>query len=478
VAGAARAKASALALAAIGVIVLGLGSSPASALPGPSSLALGFDADTLVFDPGQPDTWFPRMRQIGSSWVRVPAAWDAIAPQKPSAGFHASDPGDHQYDWTYLDRALRAAAASRQDVLLQLIAPPAWALGRGAPGSAWPHTWRPDAHAFGDFARAVATRYTGRFPDQEQPGRTLPRIDHFQVWNEPNLPSHLGPQWKRVGRRWVPASPAIYRGLLNAAYENIKSVQPRAYVLAAGLGPYGDPPGVDRMRPVQFLRELLCLSGPRLRPEPCVAPARLDAIDIHPYALTPTLRAGNADDVSVPDVGKLSRVLRAARRTRRVLPRGSKAIWMTEISWDSSPPDGSGVPLLVQARYVSLTAYELWLEGVTSDFWYEPHDLSAQAGSFTGAGLFRSNGQAKPSATAFRFPFVTIGGPHRMVTLWGRAPRPGLVVIDIARHHRWQQSTRITTTDGGVFFARRRLGSHLTLRARAGTVASLPSSTG
>src|SRR5207302_10899244 len=103
------------------------------------------------------------------------------------------------------------------------------------------------------------------------------------------------------------------------------------------LAPYGDPPGVDRMRPVAFLRELLCLHGARLRTERCPHPAHFDAIDMHPYAVTPTTHAINADDVSSVDLGRLSRVLRAAIRTRRALPRRQKPIWETELAWPSSP---------------------------------------------------------------------------------------------------------------------------------------------
>src|SRR5205085_6547447 len=98
-----------------------------------------------------------------------------------------------------------------------------------------------------------------------------------------------------------------YRSLLNAAWANIKAVQPHAYVLAAGLAPYGYPPGFNWMQPVQFLRELLCLHGAGLHPERCPNRAHFDAIDIHPYSLRPTIHAFNRDDVSVPDLGRLSR---------------------------------------------------------------------------------------------------------------------------------------------------------------------------
>src|SRR5437879_1241786 len=82
-------------------------------------------------------------------------------------------------------------------------------------------------------------------------------------------------------------------------------------------------------------------------------PPHLDAISDHPYAISgPTRRAQNADDTAIPDVGKLVRVLRAARRIGHVVSAGTPQVWVTEFSWDSSPPDPEGVPTARQARWL------------------------------------------------------------------------------------------------------------------------------
>jgi hypothetical protein len=270
----------------------------------------------------------------------------------------------------------------------------------------------------------------------------------------------------------------MYRALLNAAYANIKSAQRGAHVVAAALAPYGEPPGGPRMRPVEFLRELLCLHGRALRPERCPDPAHLDVIDIHPYAVTPTQHAFNADDVSIADIGKLVRVLRAADRTRRILPRGPKPIWADEIGWESSPPDPAGVPLAREARYVSRALYELWLQGVSHVMWYEAHDLGAPARFEPYGGLFFKDGRAKDAALAFRFPFVALRGQGGVVTLWGRSPAPGHVAIEVERRHGWRRVLDLSPTRDGIFRSRLHLGSHLTLRARVRSVVSYPWSTG
>jgi hypothetical protein len=426
----------------------------------------------LFFLPGQTGVWFPRMARLDARWVRILVPWNGIAPAKPPPGFDASNPADPSYYWSALDRAVRDAATANLAVLLMLRSPPAWALGRGAPRSAWPGTWRPSPDALGAFAHAVAERYSGHFPDPSDPARALPRVRDYQVWNEPNLPTLLEPQWMRTRRGYAPVSPAIYRALLNAAYAGIKSAQPHAYVLTAGLAPYGDPPGGARVRPVTFLTSLLCLSGPD--PQGCPNPAHFDALDIHPYALAPTIPAFNPDDVSVPDLGRLARVLLAAERTGRALPTGRKPIWVTEIDWDSSPPTPGGLSLGQQARYLSRAFYEFWQQSVSHVFWYEAVDPPGAHGAFSGGGVFLRTGAAKPSAAAFRFPFVAIRSSGGLTTLWGRAPTVGPVTIEVVRSGGWRRLTRLPTTAGGIFYARRRVSPHLILRARVGTIASYP----
>lgn len=47
----------------------------------------------------------------------------------------------------------------------------------------------------------------------------------------------------------------------------------------------------------------------------------------------------------------MSRPLRRAQRSGRISPRGRKRLWVTEVSWDSSPPDPRGVPAARHARW-------------------------------------------------------------------------------------------------------------------------------
>jgi hypothetical protein len=418
-------------------------------------------------------TWLARAEALGSSYVRLVASWKSIAPARLRPGFQAASAADPRYSWSSLDAQVEGAAAHGQHVVLMIFAAPTWAQGAGAPSSVIPGTWRPSPSALGAFAHALAQRYSGRFPDPLHPGQSLPRVIYYQAWNEPNLPIDLGPQWARgSGGQWIPASPYLYRRMLNAVYFNVKAVQPSDYVIAAGTAPYGDAPGVNRMAPVVFLRELLCLSGPGLKPESCPNPAHFDALDHHPYSLTPTLHAYSPESVSVPDLGRLRAIVRVAERTGRALPAGPKPLWVTEIAWSSNPPDPLAIPDALQARYLALTFYEFWRQGVTHAFWLLIRDYPYK--SLTGSGLYFQNGTPELSARAFRFPFVALPGPRGMVTLWGHAPGPGTVEIERAANgHGWRPLTSLAATAGGIFYARLRLGSHLVLRARLDNVASL-----
>lgn len=419
--------------------------------------------------------WLGRAQQIGSAAVRLTAEWSQIAPSRYPRGFHAANPADPHYNFSTLDAAVSTAVADGQTVLLMVFHAPRWAEAPDRPRYVAPGAWDPRPRALAAFAHALASRYSGRFPDPQDPIRMLPRVGQFQAWNEPNLPLYLMPQWVRGRHGSILASSAtIYRSLLNAFYGAVKQVQPRAFVLAAGTAPYGDPPGVDRMKPLVFLRGLFCLTS-ALRAQACPDPPHFDALDHHPYSRTPSVHA-YPDNVSVPDLGRILRLLRAAQRVGHVLPAGHKQLWITEIGFSSRPPDAATFSR--QARYLALAFYEFWRQGVAHVFWFQLRDPTGPTNVFSDGGLYLRSGVAKPSATAFRFPFVALPAPHGRLILWGRSPVPGQVVIEARVRDGWRRILALATTRGGVFYVRRVLSSHLRLRAQAGVSSSLAWSPG
>ncbi len=417
---------------ALGVLTLLTGAAAAV----PRTLTIGFT------EPPDGAALLQRAVAENAQVVRVGADWSGIAPAVRPAGFDASDPASPGYDFTSLDAAIESVSASGLRVMLTISSAPTWAEGANMPRNVQPGTWRPNAGDFGQLARALATRYDGHFPDPRHPGQYLPRVSIFQGWNEPNLSYYLTPQWTRHGHGWSPASPGILRSLDNAFYSGIKAIAPTATVVEAGTAPYGDPPGGQRMAPVAFYRSLFCLQGRKaLRRRPCPSGTSFDALDHHPYGVgSPTTRALNPDDVAIPDLHKITRVLSAAEHDGRALPRGRKQMWVTEYSWDSDPPDPHGVPIQTQARWLEQAMYMLWRQGADTVLWLELVDappIPNYASTYQ-AGLYYLGGKAKPAAVAFRFPFVTQRLSKKHVRVWSRLPVSGRLVVEVRAGHAWR----------------------------------------
>jgi hypothetical protein len=434
-----------------------------------------------TLSPDQTQVAFSHEVAAGGSVARLIYSWRNVERTRPPSAAAATDPSWPGYDWTSVDRAVREASAAGLRVLLSWTAAPDWAEGRGRPARAALGSWRPSATAYRRFARAAAVRYSGRYPDPL--GGTLPRVRYWQAWNEPNLVDYLTPQWRRRGRRFTAVSPVLYRRLLNAFYRGVKSVHRSNFVVSAGLSPFGFPTGRSRMRPALFTRELLCVRGRRHpRPFRCSSsPVYFDALAHHPYSNGgPRRRAINVDDVVIPDLRKLTRPLRAAIRAGKARPRRRKPVWVTEISWDTRPPDPDGVPIARQARYLEGALYILWRQGVTVVNWFLIRDQSAEAGYsntlqsgiyFRGATVGADQPKAAPF-TAFRFPFTAYLRRGR-AQLWGLAPRPGRVSIEIRRGSRWRRLVSLRARRDRLFFRSRRIRRGSVLRARQGTSTSL-----
>ena len=428
-------------------------------------------------NPAERQSAFANMRAARGTVVRIQSSWSEIAPTEPPTDADARDPAWPGYRWERLDRSVREAVAARVTPLVLLTGASAWAEGRRRRASAPPGTWKPSAPDYRLFAEALARRYSGRFGN-------LPRVRYYQPWNEPNLSDFLNPQWERSGRRFRPASPAIYRRLLNAFYRGANAGNPSAYVVSAGTAPFGESrPGGKRMQAALFTRELLCVRG-RSHPRPkrrCPGgPVFFDALAHHPYPIgEPRRTAINADDVVIPDIWKLTRPMRVAVRAGYARPRRSKPVWATEISWDTRPPDPDGLPAKLVARYTEGALYTLWRQGVSVVTWWLMRDepegqgwgYTLQSGVFYRGSSVAAD-RPKPNFYTFRFPF-TAYTKRGVAQIWGLAPGRGAVTIEVRRGGRWRALMRLRTRRGRMFFTARRLSPGTPLRARQGSDTSL-----
>jgi hypothetical protein len=476
VSGTNRAGRGGLYLACIAAIVYLL---PAAA-PGDAEargLATGFYApreyytsDTLLRN-----RWFDATVEANADLVRIGVPWNDVAGTQPPAD--PRNPSDPTYDFLPVDLAVRAAQERGLDVMLSVARAPPWAEGPNRPPEVAPGNWNPDPIAYGDFAHALAMRYSGTFPDPRGSG-PLPRVSHFEAWGEPNLAAFFAPQWD--GRK--PTSPTLFRRLLNSFYAGIKSVHGDNLVIAPALAPYGDPPGGSRMRPLKFLRELFCLEGRKKpRPKKGCSKAELPRLDIfshHPINLVggPPASASHPDDATSGDLDRVKRVLRAAEKAGNIKPRGRRPLWITEFFWYSNPPTQGfdfARPLPVQARFLEQSLYVWWRDGAEVAINFLIRDNSDSVGLILGTGVFFEDGTPKPALDAFRFPFVADRRRKAKVLAWGKAPATGELEIQREEPEGWQTVKRLSVNDGAVFTAPLRIRGAAVLRAVVGSNVSL-----
>jgi hypothetical protein len=408
-------------------------------------LATGF-LDPETFRSPEQSVALEHARRAGATYVRVLLHWPRVAPggATPPAGFDATDPGDPRYQWTSFDQELRAIPPKRLVPLIYVQGAPAWAQQgpRLRPNDG---PTRPSPVAVAEFFTALATRYSGSYGG-------LPRVRHWQIWNEPNLNIQLNPQLEN-GR---PVSPALYREIVNAAGRALHAVRPDNVVIAGALAPFGgnsnDPsggvvPNQERIRPLQFMREMLCMSkGARPRPT-CNQRTEFDVWAHHPYTYGgPTHSAFHPDDVSLGDLGAMRTLLEAAERAGHIRSRQKVSFWVTEFSYDSRPADPKGLAPALHARWTSEALYRMWQNGVSLVTWFllrdEPFpDQMFQSGLYMRGASGIASDKPKPALRAFRFPFVAFRETNRSVTYWGRTPTSTrkAVVVEQKRGARWMR---------------------------------------
>jgi hypothetical protein len=436
---------------------------------------------------------FSRTQQAHADFVLIYVSWRAVAPFTPPPGFVAANPTDPAYDWSTTDTAVQNAVSHGLTPLVAFTNAPLWAEGPNRPSQdkAPLGTWDPNPQDVGDFAHALAARYSGAIPG-------LPVVRYWQLWAEPNLAVNLGPQFNGN----TPVGFDVYRPMLNAFYANIKAVSGRNQVLTGGTAPYGNLTPANglvyqRMQPLTFWRGLLCYSAGKrhkkhkkkkhkkaaaarsntapLIPQPCPNPAHFDIAAHHPINVgAPTRAALNENDISTPDLYKLKRVLQAAASSGRVVPGGNKPIWATEIWWSSSPPGSKGLSLARQARYLEQSFYVLWKQQVEAVFWFELHDLVQEGGlPIPTSGLFFRDYTSKPALTAFQFPFVSERLGRSRIRIWGEAPTAGPVDVQIAGKKGFHHFKTLSAGDNRVFVGIVRLSRKARLRAQQGSQTSL-----
>ena len=255
--------------------------------------------------------------QTNATIMRLLVQWNLVAKTRPSS---PTSPFDPAYNFDDIDEAVRAAQDNDQEVVLTLSGTPRWANGGKSPNL------MPRRVAdFTSFARAIASRYSGRFEG-------YPFVRFFSVWNEPNLTQFLAPQFNGQGRSVAPAN---YAKLAAAAYTGIKAGNRQALVSVGETSARGSdkPTGLRPNHTPGTFAELVAKANPRLR---------FDAWSHHPYPFNPN--SPPTQRVRWPNVS-LALLPRFDAELKSWFKRKSVPIWITEYGHQTRPEDALGDPV-------------------------------------------------------------------------------------------------------------------------------------
>jgi len=400
---------------------------------------------------GNESVEFQHVLATGATMAQTPLRWAEVAPARQPASWEPENPADPHYDWEFIDLWVARAVAAGVTPILQVRGAPEWAQNCPKPGPT-DAPCKPDPTALASFAKAAASRYSGAFGG-------LPRVRYWQGLNEPNLVYFFQPQYE--GGKIV--SPVLYRKLINRFYAAIKSVNRSNLVLAAGLGPLAAPG--TAIGPMNFTRRMLCMTG-RENPKPtggkCEGGVHFDIFDIHPYTTGGPTHKGGPDDVQLGDLARLQELLKAADKAGRIKGKFKRTpLWITEMSWDSNPPDPTGLPMKIEMQWVPEALYRSWKAGVRNFFWFTLVDFDPNppgGGDVLQSGLYffapnPADQKQKEFAQAFRFPFVAFPKKGKGMLVWGRTPTStrGRVAVEIEKGGSWRRIGTLRANRRGVF---------------------------
>jgi hypothetical protein len=400
-------------------------------------------------------TWLLKTEATGAKFAQIEVDWISVEPNAPLPGANLTSPAAPQYDFTTIDQRVEEFERTGIQPVFLVTDAPRWAQAVGGTATEYAEgAYRPNDAAFKDLAEALAQRYSGSYPDPAHAGQTIPRVRYMQAWGEANTDFHLAPQWTRVHGRAVNTGATLYRGLVNAFYAGVKAGDRSDVVLSTGLEGYGDAPfaGLQRVRPVTFLENLLCLGTDLKRVKCAGGPAHFDVLAADPYeAFAPTTHAVSPFDASAPDLSRLTKVARAAAKAGTLLPHKAVPLWVTEFGYDSNPPNRSAVSTATQAKWLEQAFFIFWHEGVTTALWYLVRDQTPPYSQNYFSGVYFRNGTPKPSFTAFSFPFVIMAATGTKAQAWGIAPVGGSVKVQLKGSHGWKTVKAVRAGAGKVF---------------------------
>jgi hypothetical protein len=260
-------------------------------------VALGIQAQYF----GQPlDRLSGMVNDIGFTWTKQQIIWRDVEVSKG------------RYEWGQLDEVVDTLNRSNIRVMLSVVKSPRWATPSGLDDG----TPR-DPQDFGDFMRAIATRYKGK-------------VVAYEIWNEENLAAETG------GR----INPAFYVQLLKAGYLGVKGIDPGAIVVMGALSPTGVNDLNLAVDDLVYLDQLYKVNGGEVR-------NYFDVLGSHPYGMANppnTLWSEGKPGPEKKFYNHDSFYFRRFEQHYAIMQQygdGEKQVWLSEWGWGSDfRPDG------------------------------------------------------------------------------------------------------------------------------------------
>lgn len=341
-------------------------------------------------------------RELGIGWQRILFWWNALQPNSPN-------------DWNedYLPNGIvQSGLEDGRSIVGCLVTTPKWANGTGRPFDPPQNLYLPYDHPdnyWGQFVKKIVSKYKGR-------------IDHWIVWNEPDVWDSANP-----GYTWS-GSVADYYQLLKVAYQAAKATNPDSKVLLAGLTYWWD----EEYNREQYFKRLLDV-------------AEKD----------PTASANNwYFDIAVLQLYNDPRMLYDVPLTYRRIMREhgiDKPIWINETNvtpWDDPaaplPRERFRATLDEQASYIVQALSYALAAGVERVAIYKMRDQPGLRAGDEAFGLVRSDGTTRPAYTAFQVATTYFAGVkqasagfqgdtvnitmdkenERLTVVWTQSPEP------------------------------------------------------
>lgn len=299
-------------------------------------------------DPATKDFLASAASASHAGMIRMDLTWSAVQPSPPPA----------PYDWSEVDASVQAAKKNNLDILALVAETPTWASSN--PGHPSARSFPPAADRWDEwtaFIKAFVDRYGARGTNE---------IHYWEIWGEAN-----------DSGQWL-GTPAEYARLYSVAYDAIKSSDPTAQVLMAGLNESKMPGWLDSV-----------LNDPTYP-----AKGKIDIIDVH-------IR------------GTVAHVQEAVPAWRDVFQTlggvVNKPIWVTEFGFPSDPAfqstwDNQFVGANAadgeqkQADYYNVVVPWLLNQGGVDRLFVTLRDIPASGTPWESEGFITQGGHAK---TAF-----------------------------------------------------------------------------